>query len=113
MQVIEKENYNIIIFSTVDQEVLDTVKSQEENSTNFVLLPMHGTTDERLPSDKFLVKNYSNSFMNHMMWEGLLLTSEQNEYIISCAEKFINTGKQMIIEEYSFQEDEPFYDYSK
>lgn len=48
-----------------------------------------------------------------MMWEGLLDEDEQDEYIMNRCEKFFNDGKQMLIEDYDFIEDEPFYDYSR
>jgi hypothetical protein len=46
------------------------------------------------------------------MWEGLLTQEEQNERLYHMIDTFIDTGKQYIIEDYKFVEDEPFYDYS-
>jgi hypothetical protein len=46
------------------------------------------------------------------MWEGLLTQEEQNERLHHMIDTFIDTGKQYIIEDYKFVEDEPFYDYS-
>ena len=47
------------------------------------------------------------------MWGGLFDWKEQLDYIIDCCQKFWDTDKQMTIENYDYQEDEPFYDYSK
>jgi hypothetical protein len=47
------------------------------------------------------------------MWEELFSDEEKTFYIEECCKKFHETGKQMIIEDYEFQRDEPFYDYSK
>ena len=47
------------------------------------------------------------------MWEELFGDEEKTLYIEECCKKFYETGKQMIIEDYEFQRDEPFYDYSK
>ena len=47
------------------------------------------------------------------MWEGHFDSQEQEQYIEACCKKFRETGKQMLIEDYDYQEDEPFYDYSK
>ena len=68
---------------------------------------------DRVSKERFLVQNPESPFSNHLMWEGLFDSAEQEDYIQKCCEKFWNTGKQMVIEDYDYQEDEPFYDYSK
>jgi len=42
-----------------------------------------------------------------------LSETEQEEYMRERADSFFHTGRQMIIEDYDFQIDEVFYDYSK
>ena len=74
---------------------------------------MVGYMGDDLSSDRFLITDPKDSFHNHMLWEGLFDSEEQRDYIESCCRKFWETGKQMIIENYDYQEDEPFYDYSK
>lgn len=111
MQLIECTNYNIVVFGSElsSSEIVDL--SSQSDATIFVALD--GCDAEDYPRERSLVKNSKASFLNHMMWEGLLDDQEQLDYIKKCCERFYNTGKQMLIEEYAFQQDEPFYDYSK
>ena len=111
MQVIDCTDYRIVVFgSELSESQLNDLTSQ---GSNVILVALDGCEDEYFPRDLSLVKNVKASFMNHMMWEGLLDDEEQIEYIKTQCARFFNTGKQMIIEDYDFQEDEPFYDYSK
>lgn len=110
MRLIECEGYNIIIFSD-GESITEEVKASGDTPIIFVALD--GTDTNTIPQERSLVKNLEQSFRNHMMWEGLLDDEEQLDYTTSCAERFFHTGKQMVIEEYDFQDDEPFYDYSK
>lgn len=110
MKILKREQFTIITFSTADDEIGKAISGYP--TEELVLVPLEGTEDKTLPLDRIIITNPESSFLNHMMWEGLLDEEEQVEYIIQCAEKFMKTGKQMIIEDYSFQADEPFYDYS-
>ena len=111
MKILKREQCTIIAFSNADDEIGKAISGYP--TEELVLVPLEGTENESLPKERILIKNHKSSFLNHMMWEGLLDEDEQIEYIIECAEKFMKTGKQMLIEDYSFQTDEPFYDYSK
>lgn len=110
MKILKREQFTIITFSNADDEIGKAISGYP--TEELVLVPLEGTEDKTLPLDRMLITNPESSFLNHMMWEGLLDEEEQVGYIIQCAEKFMKTGKQMIIEDYSFQADEPFYDYS-
>lgn len=103
--------YKVVILETPDDNPDETLRSLDADTLIFV--SMHGYTGDDIPPSRFLVKNFENSFENHLMWEGLLDAEEQGEYIAKCCRKFWETGKQMVIENYAFQQDEPFYDYSK
>lgn len=111
MNIVGRGDHKIVIFSEVTESLKDITKRYEKEQLIFVAL--EGVEDKYILPERSLVSNFKNSFLNHMMWEGLLDESQQLEYIISCCDKFIETGKQMIIEDYDFQEDEPFYDYSR
>ena len=111
MQFIECTNYNIVVFgSELGTDELEDLLSRDDNT---IFISLDGCDDPNFPRERSLVKNVKASFLNHMMWEGLLDDQEQIDYIKQCCERFYNTGKQLLIEEYDFQEDEPFYDYSK
>ena len=110
MKILKREQFTIIAFSNADDEIKKAISGYP--TKELVLVPLEGTGDKTLPLDRIITTKPESSFLNHMMWEGLLDEEEQVEYIIQCAEKFMKTGKQMIIEDYSFQADEPFYDYS-
>lgn len=110
MKIVTHNGYKIVIFSEVTESIKDLRNQYKEDELIFVAL--EGVEAEFIVPGRSLVSNHQQSFLNHMMWEGLLDESEQLDYTIRCCEKFIETNKQMIIEEYEFQEDEPFYDYS-
>lgn len=113
MKIIELEQYSIVVFGleVTDNELSVMIKNRDEDKLIYVAL--EGTTTEVLSSNRFLVKNRNSSFDNHMMWEGLLGVDEKHEYIIRCAQRFYETGNQMVIEDYDFKDEEVFYDYSK
>lgn len=111
MRVIDRSSYKIVIIDTESDIV--TFFNEDHDESNLIYVPLNGTNTTLLSPDRFLVKNYDSSFLNHMMWEGLLGEEEQDEYIMNRCDKFFTTGQQMLIEDYDFQEDEPFYDYSR
>jgi hypothetical protein len=113
MQLIDCTDYKIVVFgSELTNEEFSTLSRNHKDDV-LVYVSLDGCDDEYFPKERSLVKNANASFLNHMMWEGLLDDEEQIDYIKGCAKKFHTTGKQMVIEEYDFQEDEPFYDYSE
>lgn len=77
-----------------------------------IYVALEGTLDTTLNSKNFLIKNYNASLRNHFLWEGYFTKAEQDKYLFTLIDNFIDTGKQLLIEEYEFVEDEPFYDYS-
>lgn len=85
-----------------------------ENGTsdNLIYVALEGTLDTTLIPKNFLIKNYNASLRNHFLWEGYFTEAEQNKYLFTLIDNFIDTGKQILIEEYEFVDDEPFYDYS-
>ena len=46
------------------------------------------------------------------MWQGHFTDDEQTTRMWEMIDEFIDNGKQILVEEYEFVEDEPFYDYS-
>jgi hypothetical protein len=113
MKLIDLEKYQIVVFGTetTDDDLTSLLEIYREE--DLVYIPLEGTATTVLSADRFLVKNHDRSFINHMMWEGLLSETEQEEYMRERADSFFHTGRQMIIEDYDFQIDEVFYDYSK
>lgn len=111
MKVNDYVDFKIVILETQDDDTSLIVNSYDESELIYVSLV--GYCGDDLSHDRFLVTSPKDSFHNHMLWEGLFDSEEQDEYIEKCCRKFWETGKQMIIENYDYQEDEPFYDYSK
>lgn len=105
----------VFIFDADDDlgEIYDAVDAARAGGQNlFVFVPLDGTVDEALDPQQYLVENYQASLINSLMWDGLFTEAEQNERIWKLIDNFIDTGKQYLVEEYEFNEDEPFYDYS-
>ena len=112
MNHVRISDVTVIAFSREEEpQVIEEIAQAKKD--DIVWVSLDGTETKYLPPERSLVKNYQSSFLNHMMWEGLLDEQEQIDYITSRAEKFCQTGKQMVIEDYEFREDEPFYDYSR
>ena len=111
MKVNDYIDFKIVILETSEEDVSLILNSYDED--DLIYVPMVGYAGEGLSSERFLITNPKDSFHNHMLWEGLFDSEEQEGYIETCCRKFWETGKQMIIENYDYQEDEPFYDYSK
>jgi len=112
MKILDCESYKVVLIEKGDTPDLFEVPEQY-NEEELIYVPLVGVQSNALDASRFLVKNPESSFKNHMMWEGLLDDSEQTDYIFRCARRFHETGEQMLIEDYEFQSDEPFYDYSK
>lgn len=117
MKTFGRRGFVVSIFQ--GDENLDYLHVLQDNSglaglenNKIIYVALEGTDDKYLHPDRFLVKNYSASLTNHFMWEGLLTQEEQDERLYQMIDTFIDTGKQYIIEDYEFVEDEPFYDYS-
>jgi hypothetical protein len=107
---------NTVIF--FDKDNVEAVKVLQEQfftkaKNNVVFVNLDPLDDIYLYSDRFLVENHQYSLRNHLLWKGLFDDSEQYKYLLEKAKYFLETGSQLLIEEYEFSADEPFYDYSK
>ena len=111
MKIIDFNDYKIVILETNNEDPDLILKSYTED--NLIYVPLQGYHGSELSSDRFLVRNFKDSFENHLMWEGHFDSEDQEKYIAKCCKKFWETGKQMLIENYEYKRDEPFYDYSK
>ena len=111
MKIIDFNDYKIVILETDNEDTSLILESYDEETLIYV--PMKGYEGSDLSSDRFLIKNPKDSFENHLMWEGLFDSKDRDSYIEDRCEKFWKTGKQMLIESYEYQQEEPFYDYSK
>ena len=111
MKIIDRVDYKIVILETSTEDAVPLLESNSPSSLIFVA--MKGYEKDDLPIDRFLVKNRTSPFDNHLLWEGLFDPKEQEDYITSQCQKFWDTGKALLIEDYEYQQDEPFYDYSK
>ena len=115
MKVLDCSSHKIVMFeiSTSWPDLISFINENPDES-KLIYISLDGANAPLpLSPDRFLVKNHDSSFLNHMMWEGLLDEEEQDRYIMNRCEKFFSDGKQMLIEDYDFIEDEPFYDYSR
>ena len=61
--------YKVVILETPDDTPDETLRSLDANTLIFV--SMKGYTGDDIPPSRFLVKNFENSFENHLMWEEL------------------------------------------
>ncbi len=111
MKIIDCLEFKIILLDSPNEDPNMILPSYDESK--LVYVAMLGYVGEEFSHARFLTKDPTLSFSNHLMWEGLLDQKEQLEYIQDCCKTFWDTGHQMIIENYDYQEDEPFYDYSK
>lgn len=117
MKTFDRRGFSVSVFEG-DEDLSDLHQLQDNSGlaglekNKLIYVSLEGTNDKYLHPDRFLVKNYTASLTNHFMWEGLLTQEEQNERLYHMIDAFIDTGRQIIIEDYRFVEDEPFYDYS-
>lgn len=117
MRIFERRGFVVAVFN--EGEDLQELHAIQDNTAlatgeknKLIYVALDGTDDIYLYPERFLVKNYNASLYNHFLWEGHFTEEQQEEYLTSMLDKFIDTGKQVLIEEYEFVEDEPFYDYS-
>jgi len=105
-----------VIFNGDEPDIDYIYKTQQKHIDNnnldkLVFVAMEGNTDEKLDSSRFLVKNRGASLVNHFMWKQIFDKKKQEYYMMTLIREFERTGKQIVIEDYEFVEDEPFYDY--
>jgi hypothetical protein len=116
MQTIHHRDHTIIVIEDGDDVsdlhiLQDNIGLSGHDKNKIIYVALEGTEDKYLHPDRFLVKNREASLSNHFMWEGMTTPQEHDEYLMILIDKFIDTGKQIIIEDYVFADDEPFYDY--
>ena len=108
-----QDDYHLIVFNKGD-DLSDIYTIQEKTPRDkLIFVALDGTEDTTLYPDRFLVENYQTSMESHFLWNDLIFDEDRELYIIERAQKFIETGTQMYIEEYEFKNKEPFYDYTK
>ena len=93
-------------------EDLETSTALNGGLDKLIYVCWEGTDNPNLNPNNFLVKNYNASLVNSLMWDGHFTEEEQEKRVWEIVDRFIDTGKQYLVEEYEFSEDEPFYDYS-
>jgi hypothetical protein len=112
METIDYRGHTVVVFDdTTDLSHIHEIQNNIEKN-NLIYVALEGTEDKYLHPDRFLVKNYDASLMNHFLWEGLFTKNEHEKEMYRMIDKFIETGNQFLIEKYDFVSDEPFYDYS-
>jgi hypothetical protein len=84
----------------------------EKQERDFIWVALDGVESANLKPEYSLTENYEHSLINSLMWKGYFTEDEQNTRIWEMIDTFIDNGKQFLVEEYEFVEDEPFYDYS-
>ena len=85
------------------------------NDSKLLYVPIDGCdrVDEfSLDISKFIMKNPNASLINHFLWDGYYTKDDQKKRLWEIIDRYIDTGKQILLEEYDFSEEEPFYDYS-
>ena len=117
MRIFERRGFVVAVFN--GDEDLQELHDIQDNTTlatgqknKLIYVALDGTDDIYLYPDRFLVKNYNASLMNHFLWEGIFSKEKQDEKMMRMIDEFIETDKQFLVEEYDFVVDEPFYDYS-
>jgi hypothetical protein len=86
--------------------------SKETPKNKIIFVPLDGSDDKYLYPERFIIQNREASLINHFLWEELLTDEEQDARLWTMVGEFVDKGKQYIIEDYEFTQDEPFYDYS-
>lgn len=101
----------VYIDESCDTKGLRQLQDKTEKN-KLIYVNLEGVEDKYLHPDRFIVKNYESSLINHLLWDGAFTLEEQEKRTYEMIDKFIDTGKQTLIENYDYVVDEPFYDYS-
>lgn len=118
METIDHRGFVVCVFQGGDEDLSEIHDLQDNNSlatgqnNKLIYVALEGTDDKYLHPERFLVKNYDASLVNHFMWDGLFMQDEQDKRMWEMIDNFIDNNTQVLIENYDFVEDEPFYDYS-
>lgn len=86
--------------------------SKETPKNKIIFVPLDGSDDKYLYPERFIIQNREASLINHFLWEELLTDEAQDARLWTMVGEFVDKGKQYIIEDYEFSQDEPFYEYS-
>jgi hypothetical protein len=113
MEQAQHRGYTVCIFDQEDDYSWVFQTQDQTDRNKLILVPTEGYNGTKyLHPDRFIIKNHAASLVNHFMWEGLVSAEEHDSRMWSMINNFIDTNKQYLIEDYTFVEDEPFYDYS-
>ena len=119
MKTIDHRGFTVCVFHGKDQDEVEEVVALQNNLgmaggtvEKLIFVPMEGCDSEELRQDRFLISNPESSLVNHFMWEEIWSQKEQDQKVLTMVDKFIDTKKQAVIENYEYVPDEPFYDYS-
>ena len=119
MKTFDHRGFSVCVFHGQDQEELREVEDVQTawyaagaERSKLIFIPMEGYAGNELDSDNFLVENYSASLTNSFMWDEIWTKDEHEKEVVRLVDKFIDTGERIVIENYDYEADEPFYDYS-
>ena len=71
METIDYRGYTVVVFDeTADLSRIHEIQNNTEKN-NLIYVALEGTDDKYLYPDRFIVKNYDTSLINHFLWEGL------------------------------------------
>lgn len=117
MEIIDHRGFVVCVFQGDEDlseihDLQDNISLATGQNNKIIYVPLEGTDDKYLHPNRFLIKNYDASLVNHFMWDNLFTQEEQDRRMWEMIDTFIDNNKQVLIENYEFVEDEPFYDYS-
>ena len=119
MKTIDHRGFTVCVFHGKDQDEVEEVIALQNNLgmaggavEKLIFVPMEGCDSDELRKERFLISDPTASLSNHMMWQEVWSKEEQDNYIVSMIDKYIDTKKQAVIENYKYVAEEPFYDYS-
>ena len=104
MKVNDYVDFKIVILETSDEDVSLILNSYDE--VDLIYVPMRGYVGEGLilrpiPNNKSRRLVLQSSVVGRDLFD----SEEQSDYVEKCCRKFWESGKQMIIENYDYQED--------
>lgn len=119
MNIFTHRGFTVCVFHGQDQDEIDEVFAIQAstglgggNINELLYVPMEGYKGTSLRKDRFLITDPTASLSNHMMWNEIWTKEEQDLHIVKMIDKYIDTKKQAVIENYEYVAEEPFYDYS-
>ena len=110
--IFEENEHTIIFFGNEHIESVLEIQSKTDRD-KLVLVNLEPVDHPDLFPDRFLIENFKHPIINHLLWRGLFDECGQRKYLLEKARLFISSNTRLYIEEYKFEADEVFYDYSK